>query len=302
MRIDEAINLFEIYLLSERGLANNTIASYLSDLKQLQDYLNKKKISQVQELDTPFLRGFLKFLRNKLHASPTSMSRKVSTLKSWFKFLSQRHLLPNVAEILVFPKLQKRLPQFLSEAEVEKLLDYAAKDQTNLGVRNRVMLMLLYVTGMRISELTSLKIHALKFDEGLIAVHGKGDKQRMIPVLPELLDLIENVYLKKVHPVLIGNYHSNYLFPSIYNDQVNCITRQMFWMILKKMALSAGVNKKLSPHLLRHSLATHLLKKGANLRLLQILLGHERLATVQIYTHVDVDYLRGIYDSKHKRS
>lgn len=302
MRVAEAVSNFEIYLLSERRLAQNTIKSYLSDLNQLQHYVSKKKISDTEQLDTDFLRGYLKFLRGKLHAGPNSMSRKVSTLKSFFNYLSQRHNLSNIALLLVFPKLQKRLPHFLSEQEIEKLLEHAAKDETNLGIRNRVMLMLLYVTGMRISELTELKSHAINFTDGLITVQGKGDKQRIVPVMQELLDLIQHVYLKKVLPELLGNYHSEYLFPSITNDRVQAISRQTFWLILKKMAISAGVSQKLSPHLLRHSLATHLLKKGANLRLLQILLGHERLATVQIYTHVDISYLRTIYDNKHNRS
>lgn len=302
MRIDEAVMAFEIYLLSERRLARNTIASYLSDLNQLQNYVAKKKIIMVKDLNTPFLRGYLKFLRNKLQAGPTSMSRKVSTLKSWFKFLNQRYQIDNFAAILVFPKLQKKLPNFLTEIEIEKLLDHAAKDETSLGIRNRVMLMLLYVTGMRISELTELKVQSLNFDEGLIVVNGKGDKQRIVPVLPEVLDLIRHTYLKTVYPLLLGSHHSDYLFPSLHRDKVCSITRQSFWLILKKIAHTADISKKLSPHLLRHSLATHLLRKGANLRLLQTLLGHERLSTVQIYTHVDIDYLRGIYDNKHKRS
>lgn len=302
MIIDEAIHNFEIYLLSERRASSNTIASYLSDLHQLQTYVAKKKINMVEDLDIYFLREYLKYLRQKLQLGPNSMSRKVSTLKSWFKFLNQRYFLVNNALLLVFPKLQKRLPHFLSESEIEKLLDYASKDDTNLGVRNRVMLMLLYVTGMRISELTQLKLQALNFDEGLIVINGKGDKQRVVPVLPELLDLIRHTYLARVYPELVGSCRSDYLFPSVYGDKISNMTRQAFWSALKKMAVAAGVNKKLSPHLLRHSLATHLLKKGANLRLLQILLGHERLSTVQIYTHVDMDYLREVYDSKHRRS
>ena len=302
MRVSEAITAFEIFLLSERRLARNTVASYLSDLNQLQNYLIKKKITLMNELDTQSLREYLKFLRHKLQAGPNSMSRKVSTLKNWFKFLNQRYNLTNIAAILAFPKLQKKLPKFLTEVEIEKLLDYAAKDETNLGIRNRVMLMLLYVTGMRISELTELKVQSLNFDEGLVIINGKGDKQRVVPILPELLTLIRDVYLAKVYPELVGSYRSNYLFPSLHGDQMRNMTRQSFWLILKKLAIAADIPKNLSPHLLRHSLATHLLRKGANLRLLQTLLGHERLSTVQIYTHVDVDYLRGVYDSKHKRS
>jgi integrase/recombinase XerD len=302
MQISEAITSFEIFLLSERCLAKNTVSSYLGDLKQFNSYLRKKKVTESTGINILLLKGYLKHLRNKLHSGPRSMSRKISTIKSFFKFLAQKYDLPNMASALVFPKLQQKLPHFLSEDEIEKLLESAAQDETDLGIRNRVMLVLLYVTGMRISELINLRIHSIQFEDRLISVHGKGDKQRMVPISTEVLSLVKQEYLERVYPNLINNFSTEFLFPTIYAGKVQNMSRQSFWLILKKMAKTAGIEKKISPHLLRHSLATHLLRKGANLRLLQMLLGHERLSTVQIYTHVDLDYLRGIYDKRHPRS
>lgn len=302
MYVDEAISSFEIYLLSERRLAKNTVASYLGDLKQLAAFLHKKKLRSLKELSSDILKNYLKHLRVRNQAGPRSMARKISTLKSFFKYLATRHAQTDLASVLVFPKLRQLLPRFLTETEIETLLTHVALDQTALGIRNRVMLTLLYVTGMRISELIELRVQAIHFDDGLISVQGKGDKQRLVPVSHEIIELIKVVYLEQTFPTLTAGYATDYLFPAVHNGQIGRLTRQSFWLILKKMAHGAGIERKISPHVLRHSLATHLLKKGANLRLLQVLLGHERLATVQIYTHVDIDYLRKIYDNKHSRS
>jgi len=300
MRVDEAICSFEIYLLSEQRLAKNTVVSYLGDLRQLATFLARRKLLELEEIKADLLKEYLKYLRLNKCASARSVSRKISTLKSFFKYLARRHNFKDETSKLVFPRLRQQLPKFLSEIEIDKLLTHAAQDQTNLGIRNRIMLLLLYVTGMRISELIELKLQSIHFAEGLIAVHGKGDKQRLVPVTPEVIELIKNVYLEQVWPQLTAGYATEYLF--VQSGQSDHLSRQSFWLILKKMARSAGIEHHISPHILRHSLATHLLKKGANLRLLQVLLGHERLATVQIYTHVDIDYLRQVYDSKHRRS
>lgn len=302
MVINEAISAFEIYLLTERRVAQNTVLGYLSDLRQLESYLLRKKIVNFAEIDAELLKSFLKNLRSNNGIGAHSLARKISALKMFFKFLEQRYHLSNLAIGLIFPKLPHKLPQFLSEAEVEHLLQVAAQDSSDLGIRNRTMLLLLYVTGMRVTELTELRVQSIQFDEGLISVHGKGDKQRLVPVSPEVLQLIRHEYLANVYPRLTNGKVTEYLFPTIYGGQIQNITRQSFWLILKELAQLAGIDRPLSPHQLRHSLATHLLRKGANLRLLQTLLGHERLATVQIYTHVDLEYLRQIYDQHHPRS
>ncbi len=302
MLISEAVDAFQLYLLTERRVAHNTVSSYLSDLNQLENYLLRKHVTKLDQVDPEYLKAFLKNLRASRQIGAHSLARKISALKVFFKFLEQRYSLTNLAINLIFPKLPHKLPHFLSEDEVEHLLEVAAQDTSDLGVRNRTMLLLLYITGMRITELTDLRIQSIQFDEGLISVYGKGDKQRLVPASPEVLQIVRNDYLAEVHARLIAGRSTDYLFPTLHAGKLQNISRQSFWLILKSLAQRAGIERPLSPHQLRHSLATHLLHKGANLRLLQKMLGHERLATVQIYTHVDLAYLREIYDKYHPRS
>ena len=202
--------------------------------------------------------------------------------------------MPDLGQQLTFPKIEKRLPNYLSEQEIEILLQMADRDTSTLGKRNKVMLYLLYVTGLRITELTTLKTSAIQWDTGFLHVEGKGGKQRMIP-LPQPMRSLE--LLKEY-----ADKQRDYLFPIRYAGTIRPITRQAFWGILKQLWKKTGIAKSISPHQLRHSLATHLLKRGADLRSLQLLLGHENLSTVQIYTHVETSHLRTIYNKKHPRS
>jgi integrase/recombinase XerD len=296
---------FEAYLLAQKRVAKNTLLSYMQDINQLMNFLNSKNISDLNLVKIKDLKLFLQFLKEKQNSSARSMARKISSIKIFFKFLQQNYNIQNIATELTFPKLEKKLPNYLSEEEIEKLLEQAQKDQTDLGIRNKLMLFLLYVTGMRISELCNLSISNIQFDSGFISVNGKGGKGRLVPIPQTLIKEMQE-YLNKIHPKLIGrksSFQSNdYLFPVLYSGKIKNISRQAFWIILKRIAVCAGINKSISPHKLRHSLATHLLRKGANLRSLQLLLGHENLSTVQIYTHVDTGYLRKIYDKYHPRS
>ncbi len=301
--MDSIISTFESYLFAEKRVATNTLTSYMNDIYQFRDFLKSKEID-IKSISVKDLKSFLQFLKEKQNLSARSMSRKISSLKVFFKFLNQQFSIDNLAIDLTFPKLEKKLPTYLSEEDIEKLLNYAQKDKTDLGVRNKIILYLLYVTGMRISELVSLTISNIQFDTGFISVTGKGGKGRLVPIPQTLVSEIKN-YLNDVHCKLMGkngNRSSEYLFPVLYSGKIRHITRQAFWIILKKIAVQAGIKTTLSPHKLRHSLATHLLKKGANLRSLQLLLGHENLSTVQIYTHVETGYLRKIYDKYHPRS
>jgi integrase/recombinase XerD len=299
------ITQFEAYLLAQKRVSNNTHVSYMNDVNQLAGYLKHKHSTDFQNATIKELKSFLQFLKEKQKSSPRSMARKISSIKVLYKFLQQNYNIPNIANELSFPKIEKKLPNYLNEEEIEQLLDYATKNKTDISIRNKVMLYLLYTTGMRISELCNLKISNIQFDTGFISVHGKGGKGRMIPVPQTILKDIQ-IYLDTVHAKLIGRnntYRANdYLFPVLYAGKIKNISRQAFWIILKKMAKASGINQKISPHKLRHSLATHLLRKGANLRSLQLLLGHENLSTVQIYTHIDTGYLRKIYDKYHPRS
>ena len=298
---DELQHKFEVYLLTERRVAQNTFAAYKKDIEQFFSFLDKKKII-FKKAELSDLKSFLAYLKG-LQLSARSMSRKISTLKVFYSWAQQYHGWQNYAQELIFPKLEKRLPSYLSEQEVGQLLKVADQDATDIGIRNKMMLYLLYVSGMRISELIHLKITDIHFDTGFIAVHGKGGKDRMIPIPIPILELLKK-YIYEVHKSFLKRTkkQTDYLFPIIYGKKVKPISRQSFWGILNKLWEKTGNKRPISPHKLRHSLATHLLRRGADLRSLQLILGHENLSTVQIYTHVDTGYLRKIYDKKHPRS
>ena len=194
------------------------------------------------------------------------------------------------------------MPQFLPEDEIEKLLESAAKDHTLAGQRNKIMICLMYVCGIRVTELIEITMSQIQFDTGLIRISGKGSKERLVPLPLSVLQILRS-YIENIHPKLCTGYtETDYLFPVSYGGKVHCMSRQAFWMLLKKIVKQANIDQHVSPHILRHSVATHLLKKGANLRLLQMVLGHEQLQTVQVYTHIDISHLRKLYDEKHPRA
>ncbi|MCF7900058.1 tyrosine recombinase [Candidatus Babeliales bacterium] len=294
---------FQSYLLTERRVAKNTFEAYKSDLDQLSLFLKQKKIT-LKKLITTDLKDFLKILK-KEHLTARSMARKISCYKTFFLYLHEYHNFENSAQDLITPKLERKLPLYISEKEIEILFKKADEDKTDNGIRNKVMLYLLYVTGMRISELTNLTLSHLNLSEGFVRIPGKGGKERMVPVPHHMTEILHD-YLNSVYPKLLIRENkkmiSDYLFPTYYSKALKSMSRQSFWIYLKEVAQQAGITKDLSPHKLRHSLATHLLKNGANLRSLQMLLGHEQLNTVQIYTHVETSHLRKIYDDKHPRS
>ena len=314
------LTAFETYLLTERRISKNTFFAYKNDIDQLVDFLKLKKVS-LERVTKVHLKNFLKFLKNQ-NLKAKTLSRKISSIKLFFKFLNKRFDIQNRAESLIFPKLEQRLPVYLTEEEIQKLLTAANKDGTAKGIRNKVMIYLLYATGMRVSELVNLTIDQIHFDTGFLRVLGKGNKERLVPLPENVLELLKfylkNVYYKflpkgrffkfeedekQKNFILNSNIQEdNYLFITIYRSKAKHLTRQAFWMLLKKILILSGIKKKVSPHSLRHSLATHLLKNGANIRSLQMLLGHEQLATVQIYTHLENSQLRKIYDAKHPRS
>lgn len=296
------VDRFNAYLLTEKRVANNTFSAYKHDIEQCVTFLRSQNVPS-DNIVVKDIKAFLHYLK-KINCSARTMSRKISSLKVFFNYLHKQYGFANVAEDLAFPKLEKRLPQYLSEEEVEKLFEVASRDTTPNGLRNKIMLYLLYVSGMRISELTHLQLSDIHFDTGLIYVQGKGGKGRMIPI-PEQMMRILKEYIKTVHQSFVakkGARKTEYLFPVYYAGKSKPITRQAFWVILRQLWEKTGIKRSISPHKLRHSLATHMLKNGADLRSLQMLLGHENLSTVQIYTHVETSYIRKIYDKKHPRS
>ena len=297
---------FSTFLLTEKRVSKNTFLAYSRDIEQFLNFFKSKKVT-IKSCNKNDIKKFLKKLKDQ-GVSAKTLSRKISCLKAFFNFLSDRFKIPNRAGSLIFPKIEKTLPIYLTELEIENLLGAASKDRSDKGIRNRVMLSLIYASGMRVSELVNLRIDQIHFDTGFIGITGKGNKERLVPlpvnVLKFLRFYLDNIYEKLKPKKVMGenSFGQNFLFFSFYRKQIKPISRQSFWIILKNILSKADIKKKVSPHTLRHSLATHLLKSGANIRSLQMLLGHEQLTTVQVYTHLEKSHLRKVYDDKHPRA
>lgn len=300
MKLSELITKFCAYLLTQKRVSQNTYLAYKRDLSQFQDYCDTKKIS-LSKIDRSTLNAFLAYLKNR-GLTARSMARKIAVIKGMFTYAHERYEIENHAQELMAPKIKKSLPEYLTIEETEQLFDAADEDDSLQGKRNKMMLFLMYVTGMRVSELIALKVSHVHRDTSTVAVDGKRGKQRLVPIPDGMMKELCG-YIDQVRPALLSKKGtSDYLFPVIYAKKIKPLTRQAFWIIIKSIWKVAGIAKPISPHTVRHSFATHMLNKGANLRSLQLLLGHEQLATVQIYTHVDTGRLRSIYDKKHPRS
>ena len=303
--LDQALVLFDIYLLTEKRVAQNSFFAYKSDLEQFFVFLAEIKVS-LEDCSKKHCVAFLKWLKDQ-GIGARSVARKISTLKLLFSFLHEKYELKNVAQDLILPHLEKKLPLYLTEDEITRLFEFVCKDASQRGVRNKVMLYLLYATGMRISELLSLTLDSIQFQTGFVTIVGKGKKERSVPLQKSVLELVRMYVTTAYHGLLLQagvekQKGENYLFFSVQNKIIKPLSRQTFWGILKKLLVGAHISKAISPHSLRHSLATHLLHKGVDLRSLQLLLGHEQIATVQIYTHLEKSELRKIYDKKHPRA
>lgn len=291
----KARSIFLNYLAVEKGLSSNTMDAYVSDLEKFLDYLSRKKIP-LTRIKEEHIANFLQKLGRR-GLSPKSMARCLSTLKSFFRFLvMEGYLQHNPVVGFSAPKAWRTLPDFLTIEEMEKLL--AQPDlNTSRGLRDRALLELMYATGVRVSEVINLKIADLHFGEGFLICRGKGNKERIIPVGQTALSFIQE-YLRQVRPHWVKD-DSPILFISSWGKG---LTRQAVWKIIKKYCLQAGIKCKLSPHVLRHSFATHLLERGADLRSVQLMLGHSQITTTQIYTHVTQARLRRVYDQFHPRA
>lgn len=297
------ITHFLSFLLTEQRVAHNTYDAYKGDMQQLEAYAHEQQ-KTAEALTYQDLITFLGRLKDQENTART-MARKIACFKNFFTYVHKKYGFENSALNLETPKIDKKLPHYLNEAEITALFHAAQSDTSVQGVRNATMLVLLYSTGVRITELVELEVGDFDVQQRCIKVTGKGSKERLVPVPDEVIATVQN-YLQYAYPqLLIKNKQkltTSFLFPTYYDGVLKPMTRQSFWMFLKKLSLTAGVTKSFSPHTLRHSLATHMLKNGVNLRSLQVLLGHEQLSTVQIYTHVDTSHLRKIYDKKHPRS
>lgn len=299
MTNNDLITKFEAFLLTEKRVTRNTFSAYKNDLQQFLNYLQTQAL-EIASMSCQEIKNFLTTLKEQ-KISPQSISRKISTLKTFFKYLSQRFDIPDKAHELLFPKTEKKLPHYLNEEDIELLLQTASADNTLLGIRNKIMIYLMYVTGMRVSELIMLKTSDIQLDTGTVLVAGKGGKQRIVPLPMHIMTILAD-YMQYTRISLLKNSSSPYLFATVYAHKPKPLSRQSFWNIIKDIWKKCGKKTAISPHQLRHSLATHMLKHGADLRSLQLWLGHENLSTVQIYTHIEKSHLRIIYDKKHPRS
>jgi integrase/recombinase XerD len=300
MNTRDLVTKFEAYLLTEKRVSQNTFAAYKQDLSQLVAFLEKEQLP-IEQAKTGDLKRFLQYLHDRT-LSARSIARKIAALKGLFTFLASRHGFQNAAEDLIVPKIKKNLPEYFSEQEIELLFQAAEQDTTPQGRRNQMMLYLMYVTGLRVSELVHLKIAHIMFNEGRIRIEGKGGRHRILPLPLSIVTMLKNYIKQELDSFMDKHGKTEYLFPIKYGRQLKPISRQAFWILLKGIWKKADIKKPISPHKLRHSFATHMLKRGVNLRYLQEMLGHENVATVQVYTHVETSFLRKIYDKKHPRS
>ncbi|MHA6962952.1 site-specific tyrosine recombinase XerD [Zobellella denitrificans] len=279
----------------EKGLSDNTLASYRSDLTHFAAWLDGEGGSLLA-VDGLTLQQYLAH-RLDLGLKASSTARMLSVLRRFFQYLHREQLRADDPSVLIAgPKLPKRLPKDLSEQQVSRLLQ-APEVGDPLELRDKAMLELLYATGLRVSELVSLSMESVSLRQGLVRVTGKGNKERLVPMGEEALYWLTS-YLKEARPVLLGEQPSDVVFPSRRARQM---TRQTFWHRIKHYALRAGITMELSPHTLRHAFATHLLNHGADLRVVQLLLGHSDLSTTQIYTHVANHRLSVLHEQHHPR-
>lgn len=285
------------YLKVERGLSENTIASYGIDLKLFLEYLRENEIPSFKQVNKEVIVNYMQAEKNNNKAN-SSILRSVSSLRKFFQYLAQEKIIEKDPMLLIdTPKKKQHLPQVLTKEEVEKLLHSPNTGQV-LGLRDRAMLELMYATGLRISEIINLKLEDLHLTMGILQTLGKGHKERIVPVGDEAIKWI-NRYLEEARPKLLKQKRSNYLFLNFHG---NNLTRQGVWKNLKAEVRKAGIQKNITPHTLRHSFATHILENGADLRIVQELLGHADISTTQIYTHLSNKQLADIYNRAHPRA
>jgi integrase/recombinase XerD len=291
------IDRFFDYLTVEKGLSKNTLESYGRDVRQFLDFLDE---SEVYALDRVTKLDILSFMvRMREHGlSERSVARLQVTLRNLYRFLvSERLLHENPLDALDAPKLPKRLPHIVSEDEVERFLNQP-DPSTPPGLRDKSMLEFLYATGLRVSEMTSLELGQVNVEVGCVRVFGKGGRERIVP-FGEVARSFLRDYLKKGRPQILRGRVSPYVFVSPRGGKMS---RQAFWKIIKKYGLLAGISPKLTPHTLRHCFASHLLDRGADLRSIQMLLGHVDISTTQIYTHVSRERLKRLHQKHHPRA
>jgi integrase/recombinase XerD len=299
MEMIAAINSFLTHVRVEKGLSNNTVSAYRRDLLKFESFAKKRKLA-LQSISRDHLVDFLASLY-RLKLESRTVARHLVTLRNFFRYAQmQEFISEDPSQNLESPKIRRSLPDYLRLEEVEKLLAQP-DEKTPIGLRDRAMLEVLYSSGLRVSELTGLRVMDLDRTAGYVRCIGKGDKERVVPIGKKAMALVDR-YLRDARPKLLGKgqlTHSQVLF---LNRRGGGFSRVGVWKILSAYGRQAGLRVALTPHMLRHSFATHLLERGADLRSVQLMLGHSDISTTQIYTHVVEERLKQIYKAHHPRA
>jgi integrase/recombinase XerD len=299
--MEKFLELFKSYIGIEKGLSSNTVSSYCSDIRDFEVFLSSGgNIASLDNVNRDDILNYLGACKDKGMESST-LARRLVSIKVFFRFLfAERLIHQDVTDVMDSPKLWRLLPDMLSYLEVETLLkSFPTKSKDALGFRNRVILETIYACGLRVSEATQLEIGSLHFDEGLLRVFGKGGKERIVPIAKFTMSLLKQ-YISEVRPQFCVSADStSKLFVSRTG---RVLDRERIWAIVKEAAKIAGIQKNIHPHSLRHSFASHLLENGADLRIIQELLGHADIGTTQIYTHIDQNRLLSAHRKFHPRA
>lgn len=290
----EVLGAYQVYLLTEEHLLDNSIGSYMSDIYKYLQYIESINIKCCFDVEKEDLISYLEFL-DKQKYSIYSVVRKISALRNFHFYLYKKYHIMDISEQIESPRFYKKIPNVLSIEEVDMLLDISLR--TDFDYRNKAMIELMYATGLRVSELVNLEIHNVDLDNGFVRCFGKGNKERIVPIGDVALKYVK-LYVLYYRDSLLKKTMCNKLF---LNNHGKGMTRQGFFKILKSIARDSGIDKNITPHMLRHSFATHLLNNGADLRSIQMMLGHTSLSTTQIYTTVNNQVLRENYDLYHPR-
>ncbi len=295
--INQSIDDYLVFLTVEKGASKNTIEAYSNDVRKFAQYLEDAEIKHWSQVDNGVVRGYMAAMQQD-EITNTTRARNVAALKSFFRFLyMERYTEYNLAELLDTPRKEKTLPKYLTLEEVERLMN-APDTTTFYGCRDKAMLELLYAAGLRVSELITLRLSDINFEMAYVRCFGKGAKERVIPLGRYALAALEQ-YINHCRPQIENNWQTDTLF---LNKKGKGMSRQGFWKIIKKYGTEAGITAELTPHVLRHSFATHLLSNGADLRAIQEMLGHADIATTQIYTHVLGEQMLDVYKQAHPRA
>ena len=295
--MDSEAQRFLDYILVERGLSSNTIAAYSRDISQFAGFAKETNVESCSAITEDLMTQFLAKLHRENYAT-TSVERKLAAIRTFLKFLQREgDLSGDPTYLLENPRPTKPLPKTLTEDEVVSLLKQPDLKEIN-GMRDRAMLETLYATGLRVSELVNLKAEDANLSVGFVRCIGKGSKERIVPIGEVAIEMIGQ-YLDKCRPTFAKGQRNEYLF---LTNRSGPMTRVGFWKIIKKYTLAAGITKNITPHILRHSFATHLMEHGADIRSIQEMLGHASITTTQVYTHVTRDHLREVYRKAHPRA